>query len=107
MQGTSVSDQQLSDVVKCVLREKIFPYTADGAYFIMSSDEILATSGLCTAYCAWHYWDTWNSSGVLLNYKCVLFSNPQHWELKHSFTTNEAFKYLSWPSNVGTGPRQE
>ncbi|MCU1282120.1 MAG: hypothetical protein JWM53_5666 [bacterium] len=52
--GNSLSDAQILQVVNDALNGNHLPYDANGLYFVLTSQEVTASSGFCTQYCGWH-----------------------------------------------------
>jgi len=51
--GTSLSDSQIASVVSDAINNGL-PKDANGVYFVLTSADVTASSGFCTAYCGWH-----------------------------------------------------
>lgn len=53
-QGNALSDAQIQQVVTDSIGSGRLPKDANGVYFVLTSPDVTATSGFCTAYCGWH-----------------------------------------------------
>ncbi len=53
-QGTSLSDAQVQSVVSSAITSGRVPKDTNGVYFVLTSQEVTASSGFCTQYCGWH-----------------------------------------------------
>jgi len=63
-QGTALTDATVANVVANALSSKALPTDPNGVYFVLGSQEINETSGLCTKYCAWHNSGTFNGTNI-------------------------------------------
>lgn len=52
-QGTSLSNNQLFNVVNCAITKKLVPYSTNALYFVLGASNIVATSG---AACLNSHW---------------------------------------------------
>ena len=71
-QGTSLSDAQIETVVSSAITSGRLPADKAGVYFVLTSSDVTASSGFCTAYCGWHTAGT--ISGTEIKYAFV--GNP-------------------------------
>ncbi|HWX93889.1 MAG TPA: hypothetical protein VNY29_14765 [Terriglobales bacterium] len=57
--GTSLTDQNMADIMEnAIFTKKCLPHDPqNGIYFVMTSADVIETSGFCSSYCAWHGWD--------------------------------------------------
>ena len=53
-QGKSLSDAQIKTVVSSAITSGRLPKDANGVYFVLTSQDVTASSGFCTQYCGWH-----------------------------------------------------
>jgi hypothetical protein len=53
-QGTSLTDSQIYNVVVNAIKTKKLPLNSNALYFVLTSSDVAATSGMCTKYCGWH-----------------------------------------------------
>ncbi|KAK9845868.1 hypothetical protein WJX81_004594 [Elliptochloris bilobata] len=54
-QGKSLSDAQVQTIVqRAIAGGGLGKVDPNGMYFVLASQDVTATSGFCTAYCAWH-----------------------------------------------------
>lgn len=52
--GKSLSDSQIFSLVSGAINAKTLPSDPNGVYFVLTSADVTASSGFCTAYCGWH-----------------------------------------------------
>lgn len=52
--GTALSDANIWQVVLAQLNSGALPVDNNGVYFVLVSNDVTATSGMCTQYCGWH-----------------------------------------------------
>jgi hypothetical protein len=77
--GTTSAKKKLSDstiqalVSKRIGTGKEFPADANGIYFLITSQDVTATSGFCTQYCGWHSYGT---LGGTANLKYSFLGDP-------------------------------
>ena len=67
--GTNLSDANIQQIVANALGSGAFPVDANGVYFVLTSSDVTASSGFCTAYCGWHWYGT--ISGANIKYSFV------------------------------------
>jgi hypothetical protein len=67
--GRSLSDADVLTVVATAIGGGKLPLDAHGAYFVLTSADVTATSGFCTSYCGWHTHGT--VSGVDVKYAFI------------------------------------
>jgi len=54
-QGKSLSDSAVQTVVLSAISSgRLGPADPNGVYFVLTSNDVTATSGFCTQYCGWH-----------------------------------------------------
>ena len=53
-QGTSLSDAQIQTVVSSAISSGRLPKDSNAVYFVLTSQDVTASSGFCTQYCGWH-----------------------------------------------------
>src|ERR1051325_10318255 len=53
-QGTSLTDSQIQTVVSQAISSGALPNDTQGVYFVLTSQDVTASSGFCTNYCGWH-----------------------------------------------------
>jgi hypothetical protein len=56
--GTTLSDANIQTIVATALSNKTLPYDPNGAYFVLTSQDVAESSGFCTQYCGWHTYGT-------------------------------------------------
>jgi hypothetical protein len=56
-QGAALSDNGVWSVVASALASNALPTDPHGVYFVLTSADVDETSGFCTKYCGWHYYD--------------------------------------------------
>ena len=71
-QGSSLSDAQIQTVVASAISSAGLPNDANGVYFVLTSADVTASSGFCTAYCGWHTVGTINGTNI----KYAFVGNP-------------------------------
>jgi hypothetical protein len=52
--GTRLSDTAIRNVVSSAITSGRLPKDTNGIYFVLTSQDVTATSGFCTQYCGWH-----------------------------------------------------
>ncbi len=52
--GTTLSDADIQAIVSSALTSGRLPYDNNGAYFVLTSQDVAESSGFCTQYCGWH-----------------------------------------------------
>ncbi len=59
--GTSLTDAQILTIVNDAINNSTskgfsasLPFDANGLYFVLTSQDVTASSGFCTQYCGWH-----------------------------------------------------
>jgi len=63
-QGTSLTDAQIEQVVTTAINGKKLPLDGNAVYFVLTSQDVTASSGFCTKYCGWHTHGTINGADV-------------------------------------------
>jgi hypothetical protein len=53
-QGTALSDDQIRQIVADKISTGALPSDPNAVYFVLTSPDVTATSGFCSAYCGWH-----------------------------------------------------
>jgi hypothetical protein len=84
--GTSLSDSAIRAVVSSAITSGRLPNNANGIYFVLTSQDVTASSGFCTRYCGWHTHATISGN-----------------DIKYSFVGNPA-RCLSSCAAQSTGP---
>ena len=67
--GKSLSDAQIKTVVSSAITSGRLQLDASGIYFVLTSQDVMASSGFCTQYCGWHTHTT--ISGTDIKYSFV------------------------------------
>ena len=67
--GTALTDSNIASIVSTAITSHALPLDANGIYFVLTSPDVTATSGFCSAYCGWHTYGT--LSGVAVKYAFV------------------------------------
>lgn len=63
--GTSLSDSAIKAIVTSAISSgALGAADANGVYFVLTSQDVTATSGFCTQYCGWHTHGTISSKDV-------------------------------------------
>ena len=62
--GTSLSDAAIQGVVSDAITSGRLPKNTSGVYFVLTSQDVTASSGFCTQYCGWHTYGTISSSNI-------------------------------------------
>jgi len=52
--GTALDDNGIYNVVATAIANGSLPLDANGVYFVLTSADVVETSGFCTMYCGWH-----------------------------------------------------
>ena len=63
-QGTSLSDAQIQTVVSNAITKGKLPKDTNAIYFVLTSQDVTASSGFCTQYCGWHTHGTISGSDI-------------------------------------------
>jgi hypothetical protein len=63
-QGTALSDAAIQAVVSSAISSGRLPKDKAGVYFVLTSQDVTATSGFCTQYCGWHTHATLSGSDI-------------------------------------------
>ena len=71
-QGTSLSDAQIQTVVSSAISSGRLPKDTNAIYFVLTSQDVTASSGFCTQYCGWHTHGTIGGSDI----KYAFIGNP-------------------------------
>jgi hypothetical protein len=63
--GNSLTDANIGSVVATAISSTSYggtqlPADEDGVYFVLTSADVTASSGLCSSYCGWHTYGTVN-----------------------------------------------
>jgi len=70
--GTRLSDTAIRNVVSDAITSGRLPKSTNGIYFVLTSQDVTATSGFCTQYCGWHTHATISGSDI----KYAFVGNP-------------------------------
>jgi hypothetical protein len=62
--GTSLSDAAIQSVVSDAITSGRLPNNTSGVYFVLTSQDVTASSGFCTQYCGWHTYGTIGGSNI-------------------------------------------
>ena len=62
--GTSLSDAKIQQVVTDAINSGALPKNTNGVYFVLTSQDVTASSGFCTQYCGWHTHGTIGGSDI-------------------------------------------
>lgn len=62
--GTSLSDAAIQGVVSDAITSGRLPNNTAGVYFVLTSQDVTASSGFCTQYCGWHTYGTIGGSNI-------------------------------------------
>jgi hypothetical protein len=62
--GTSLSDAAIQGVVSDAITSGRLPKNTSGIYFVLTSQDVTASSGFCTQYCGWHTYGTIGGSNI-------------------------------------------
>jgi hypothetical protein len=55
--GVNLTDQDVGFVLENAVYSGSLPLDHNGVYFVITSADVVETSGFCATYCAWHGWD--------------------------------------------------
>jgi Phosphate-induced protein 1 conserved region len=67
--GKTLTDANIQQVVSASITSGGLPLDVNGVYFVLTSQDVTATSGFCTQYCGWHTHAT--ISGIDIKYSFV------------------------------------
>jgi phosphate-induced protein 1 len=70
--GTSLSDNQIFQVVTDTLSAGKLPSDSTAIYFVLTSADVTASSGFCTQYCGWHTHGAYSGKDI----KYAFVGNP-------------------------------
>jgi hypothetical protein len=56
--GTTLSDANIQTVVTSAISSGALPKDPNGAYFVLTSQDVAENSGFCSKYCGWHTYGT-------------------------------------------------
>lgn len=63
--GTALSDSAIQGIVSSAIASgALGPKDPNGVYFVLTSQDVTATSGFCTQYCGWHTHGTISGSDI-------------------------------------------
>jgi hypothetical protein len=62
--GTSLSDSAIQGVVSDAITSGRLPNNTSALYFVLTSQDVTASSGFCTQYCGWHTYGTISGSNI-------------------------------------------
>jgi hypothetical protein len=62
--GTSLSDSAIKAVVSSAITSGRLPKNVNALYFVLTSQDVTASSGFCTQYCGWHTHGTISGSNI-------------------------------------------
>jgi hypothetical protein len=62
--GKSLSDADIATVVSSALKNGNLPTDSNAVYFVLTSPDVMETSGFAATYCAWHAWANLNGSNI-------------------------------------------
>jgi len=62
--GTSLSDAAIKTVVSSAISSGRLPKSTSAVYFVLTSQDVTASSGFCTSYCGWHTHGTISGSDI-------------------------------------------
>jgi hypothetical protein len=62
--GTSLTDAAIQGVVSDAITSGRLPKNTAGVYFVLTSQDVTASSGFCTQYCGWHTYGTIGGSNI-------------------------------------------
>jgi len=85
-QGTALSDAAIQTIVSSAITSGRLPKNTNGIYFVLTSQDVNATSGFCTQYCGWHTHGTISAA-----------------DIKYSFVGNAA-RCITSCAGQSTGP---
>ncbi len=71
-QGTTLDDNAIQTIVSNAVTGGKLPKSANAIYFVLTSADVMESSGFCSQYCGWHYYGT--ISGTRLKYSFI--GNP-------------------------------
>ena len=70
--GTTLDDAAVEAIVSDAVTGGKLPRNANGIYFVLTSADVMESSGFCSQYCGWHYYGT--IAGTRLKYAFI--GNP-------------------------------
>jgi hypothetical protein len=62
--GTSLTDANIQTVVSDAITSGRLPKDTNAVYFVLTSQDVTASSGFCTQYCGWHTHGTISGSDI-------------------------------------------
>ncbi|PTL75261.1 hypothetical protein [Vitiosangium sp. GDMCC 1.1324] len=62
--GTSLTDAKIQQVVADAINAGTLPKNTNAVYFVLTSQDVTASSGFCTQYCGWHTHGTIGGSDI-------------------------------------------
>ena len=71
--GKSLTDSQIFSLVSGAIKTGTLPSDPNGVYFVLTSSDVTASSGFCTAYCGWHSYGTVGTAKI----KFSFVGNPE------------------------------
>ena len=66
--STSLSDNDVANVVASEIGSGALPYDPNGIYFVLTSSDVQETSGFLSSYCGWHTYYTSGSQDVKFSF---------------------------------------
>jgi hypothetical protein len=70
--GMSLDDNAIQDIVSAQITSGALPKNSNAVYFVLTSSDVMETSGFCSQYCGWHYFGTIASARI----KYAFIGNP-------------------------------
>jgi hypothetical protein len=62
--GTALTDANIQSIVADAINTGALPKNTNAVYFVLTSQDVNATSGFCTQYCGWHTHGTIGGSDI-------------------------------------------
>jgi hypothetical protein len=80
--GTSLTDAKIQQVVADAINTAALPKNTNAVYFVLTSQDVTASSGFCTQYCGWHTHGTIAGSDIKYSFvgnaaRCITSCSAQ------------------------------
>jgi len=62
--GSALTDADIPAIVSSAITSGRLPGNPNGAYFVLTSQDVAETSGFCTRYCGWHTYGTLTGTNI-------------------------------------------
>ena len=80
--GTALTDANIQSIVADAINSGALPKNTNAVYFVLTSQDVNATSGFCTQYCGWHDHATLSGSDIKYSFvgnaaRCITSCSAQ------------------------------